>query len=77
MNLELANKSVVVTSGGSNIGRTIVLVFAQEGVNITIGDLDEAQASKVAKLVLGSDEASRSAGARLVRTRQRLRPAAA
>jgi NAD(P)-dependent dehydrogenase (short-subunit alcohol dehydrogenase family) len=43
MNLELANKSIVVTSGSSNIGRTIVLVFAQEGVNITTGDLGRAR----------------------------------
>ncbi|WP_370305441.1 SDR family NAD(P)-dependent oxidoreductase [Sinimarinibacterium flocculans] len=50
MNFELGNKSVVVTGGGSNIGRTIVLAFAQEGANITIGDIDEGQACKVAEL---------------------------
>ena len=35
------------------------------------------KSSKVADLMLGSDEASRSTGARLVRTRQRLRLTAA
>jgi NAD(P)-dependent dehydrogenase (short-subunit alcohol dehydrogenase family) len=50
MNLELGRKSVVITGGGSNIGRAIVLAFAQEGANITIGDIDEGQANKVAEL---------------------------
>ena len=50
MNFELAKKSVVVTGGGSNIGRAIVLAYAEEGANITIGDIDEAQAGKVAEL---------------------------
>jgi 2-hydroxycyclohexanecarboxyl-CoA dehydrogenase len=31
MDLELKGKSVVVTGGGSNIGRAIVLAFAGEG----------------------------------------------
>ncbi len=52
MDLELKGKSVVVTGGGSNIGRSIVLTFAEEGANITIGDIDTAQAGKVAELAL-------------------------
>ena len=50
MNLELAGKSVVVTGGGSCIGRAIVLTYAEEGDSITIGDIGEAQAGKVADL---------------------------
>jgi len=50
MDLELKGKSVVVTGGGSNIGRAIVLGFAAEGARITVGDLDNAQAEKVAEL---------------------------
>lgn len=49
MDLELKGKSVVVTGGGSNIGRSIVLAFAKEGANITIGDIDIEQAGKVAE----------------------------
>jgi 2-hydroxycyclohexanecarboxyl-CoA dehydrogenase len=64
MNLELGNKSVVVTGGGSNIGRAIVLAFAQEGANITIGDIDEGQASKVAELA----RARGAGGVQVVRT---------
>jgi NAD(P)-dependent dehydrogenase (short-subunit alcohol dehydrogenase family) len=48
MDLELKGKSVIVTGGGSNIGRAIVLAFAAEGANITIGDIDTAQAEKTA-----------------------------
>ena len=49
MDLELKNKSVIVTGGGSNIGRAIVLAFAGEGAHITIGDIDTAQAEKTAE----------------------------
>jgi 2-hydroxycyclohexanecarboxyl-CoA dehydrogenase len=48
MDLELKGKSVIVTGGGSNIGRAIVLAFAAEGAHITIGDIDTAQAEKTA-----------------------------
>ncbi|MDO8315166.1 MAG: SDR family oxidoreductase [Rugosibacter sp.] len=50
MDLDLAGKSVVVTGGASNIGRGIVLAYALEGANITIGDIDHQQAEKVAVL---------------------------
>src|SRR2546425_7124429 len=48
MDLNLAGKSVIVTGGGSNIGRAISLAFAREGVNLAIADVDEAQARKTA-----------------------------
>jgi 2-hydroxycyclohexanecarboxyl-CoA dehydrogenase len=48
MDLGLKGKSVIVTGGGSNIGRAIVLGFAKEGAKITIADIDEKQAQKVA-----------------------------
>jgi 2-hydroxycyclohexanecarboxyl-CoA dehydrogenase len=50
MDLGLAGQSVVVTGGGSNIGRAIVLQFAAEGANITIGDIDTGSAEAVAAL---------------------------
>ncbi len=52
MDLGLKKKSVIVTGGGSNIGRGIVLAFAQEGANITLADIDEQQANTVAELAL-------------------------
>lgn len=49
MDLGLAGKSVVVTGGGSNIGRAIVLAFAGEGANVTVGDIVPEQAGRVAE----------------------------
>jgi 2-hydroxycyclohexanecarboxyl-CoA dehydrogenase len=45
--LNLAGKSVVVTGGGSNIGRAISLAFAREGVHLTLAEIDEGQGGKV------------------------------
>ncbi len=58
MDLDLKGKSVVVTGGGSNIGRAIVLAFASEGANIVIGDIDTNQAQKTADLALQLGAAS-------------------
>ncbi|MBM3119296.1 MAG: 3-oxoacyl-ACP reductase FabG [Chloroflexi bacterium] len=49
MDLNLAGKTVIVTGGGSNIGRSIVLTFAAEAANIVIADMDSAQGQKVAR----------------------------
>ncbi len=48
MELNLAGKSVIVTGGGSNIGRAISLAFAREGAHLTIAEIDEGQGRKVA-----------------------------
>jgi 2-hydroxycyclohexanecarboxyl-CoA dehydrogenase len=48
MDLNLKGKSVIVTGGGSNIGRAISLAFAREGAHLTIAELDEDQGTKVA-----------------------------
>ena len=47
MNLNLAGKSVIVTGGGSNIGRAISLAFAAEGVHLTLAEIDAAQGDRV------------------------------
>jgi NAD(P)-dependent dehydrogenase (short-subunit alcohol dehydrogenase family) len=64
MDFDLKGKSVIVTGGGSNIGRAIVLAFAEEGANITIGDIDTEQAGKVAELALKQG----AGGAQVVKT---------
>ena len=48
MNLGLTGKTVIVTGGGSNIGRATSLTFAREGANVVIAELKAAFAEKVA-----------------------------
>jgi 2-hydroxycyclohexanecarboxyl-CoA dehydrogenase len=59
MELKLKSKSVIITGGGSNIGRAISLAFAREGAKITIADIDLAQGEKTASdaLKLGAGAA--------------------
>ena len=64
MDLNLAGKSVVVTGGGSNIGRAITLAFARERSHVTIAEIDEAQGKKVA----GEASSAGAASATVVRT---------
>jgi 2-hydroxycyclohexanecarboxyl-CoA dehydrogenase len=47
--LGLEGKTAIVTGGGSNIGRGIVLAFTEQGANVVIAEIDEAQGTKVAK----------------------------
>ena len=49
MDLGLKGKNAIVTGGGSNIGRAIALTLAEEGANVVIAELDEAQGKKVAQ----------------------------
>ena len=48
MDLNLKGKSVIVTGGGSNIGRAIGLAFAREGAHLTIAEIDSGQGEKAA-----------------------------
>ena len=59
MELGLSGKNVIVTGGGSNIGRAIVHAFAQEGCNITIAELAPSQGEKVAAEVLAMGTGSK------------------
>ena len=60
MELGLAGKNVIITGGGSNIGRAIVHAFADEGSNIVIAELDPAQGRRVADEVNARGTGSRA-----------------
>ena len=59
MELGLKGKNVLITGGGSNIGRAIVHAFAAEGSNITIAELAPEQGEKVAAEVVAMNTGSR------------------
>ena len=61
MELGLKGKNVVITGGGSNIGRAIVHAFAAEGSNIVIAELAPEQGQKVAAEVAALDTGSKVA----------------
>ena len=48
---ELNGKVAVVTGGGSGIGRAMALAFADEGMDIAIGDIESGPAEAVAEEV--------------------------
>ena len=43
---DLSNKTSIITGGGSGIGKAISILFAKQGSNVFILDLDEAGAAK-------------------------------
>ncbi len=47
MDLELNNKTAIVTGGASNIGKAIAEGFAAEGANVVVADVDKKQAERV------------------------------
>ncbi len=49
MDLELSNKTAIVTGGASNIGKAIAEGFATEGANVVVADVDKKQAERVVK----------------------------
>jgi 2-hydroxycyclohexanecarboxyl-CoA dehydrogenase len=48
MELGLAGRTAIVTGGGSNIGRAIVLALVREGVNVVIAEKSMVDGEKVA-----------------------------
>ncbi len=54
----LKDRTAVVTGGASGIGRALALLFAREGANVVVADLDEAG---MAETVAGVSQAGRRA----------------
>jgi 2-keto-3-deoxy-L-fuconate dehydrogenase len=51
---ELTNKSAVVTGGGSGIGAAIALLFGKQGARVSVLDVDESGARRVADTIAES-----------------------
>jgi len=64
MELNLAGKSVIVTGGGSNIGRAISLAFARERAHLTVAEIDAGQGDKT----VAEAERQGAASAQVIRT---------
>jgi rhamnulose-1-phosphate aldolase/alcohol dehydrogenase len=62
---ELARRIVLVTGGGSGIGRAVARRLAVEGAHVVVGDLDEAGAKKTADEVTAAVGAGRAIGLRM------------
>lgn len=48
MNFDFKNKNVIVTGGGSGLGRECALLFAKSGANVLVADLLKERCDKVA-----------------------------
>lgn len=54
------NKSVVVTGGGSGIGRATAIAFAKEGARLLVVDINEARAEETVQLITRSSGVART-----------------
>ncbi|HVS93551.1 MAG TPA: SDR family oxidoreductase [Mucilaginibacter sp.] len=50
----LQNKTAIITGGGSGIGKAIAVLFAKQGANVHIIELDEKTASEIVKEIGGT-----------------------
>ncbi len=52
--LDFKNKKVVITGGGSGIGKAAATLFAQQGAEVHIIDINEEEANKTSASILGN-----------------------
>ncbi len=53
--MRFSNKVVVVTGGGQGIGRIICRMYAREGANVVIADIDEEAGSENLNSIIGNN----------------------
>ncbi|TDE18189.1 SDR family NAD(P)-dependent oxidoreductase [Dyadobacter psychrotolerans] len=49
----LAGKTAIVTGAGSGIGRSVALIYAQEGANVVVSDINENEGNETVQLITG------------------------
>ena len=67
---ELARRIVMITGGGSGIGRAVARRLAAEGAHVVVGDLDGASARKTADEIVAGVGAGRAIGLEMDVTRE-------
>jgi rhamnulose-1-phosphate aldolase/alcohol dehydrogenase len=67
---ELARRIVMVTGGGSGIGRAVARRLAAEGAHVVVGDLDGGSARKTADEIVAAVGAGRALGVEMDVTRE-------
>jgi len=67
---ELARRIVLVTGGGSGIGRAVARRLAAEGAHVVVGDIDAASARVTADEIVGAVGAGRALGLEMDVTRE-------
>jgi NAD(P)-dependent dehydrogenase (short-subunit alcohol dehydrogenase family) len=57
MGNQFQDKAIIVTGGGSGIGRATALAFSREGARVTVGDIDSGGGNETVKLInqIGGD----------------------
>src|SRR5690625_1118737 len=49
--MRLQNKTTVITGGGSGIGRSTALLFAEEGAEVVVADLNEDTGKETVEMI--------------------------
>ncbi len=49
---KLTNKTAIVTGASSGMGKAIALLFAQEGANVVLADLNQSEINNVVSTIV-------------------------
>lgn len=68
--MRLANKTAVISGAGSGIGRVSALVFAREGANVVLLDINNESVVETAELITGSSGSALALTVNMTQQRQ-------